>query len=166
MPPLTPQRGDVDSINLRFEEFRKAWTWQTTDSVKNAERQFGKLTPDEQGLAIRHAGDYEAACAEQTRTRKNASAWLSSKGWQLFAEKAGGADAVRDKLAAQVWIERGTPQFAAWRKHRAERDGINSLFAFEHPGQPGRGCWRPTAWPPTIKKPAKQSSLALEKQGA
>jgi hypothetical protein len=140
-----PEPSDVGDL---WDAFKDRWAWSLSDRPEAARRAFRLLATDERDLAIRFAPSYAAHCSAISRKQCHASTWLREKGWQPFVEAEARSP---HKPSEHVWIEGGSPEAAAWDRHVRAVEGKRGLFMahLKRPdGTAGRGCYKPSKWPP------------------
>jgi hypothetical protein len=146
--PLSLGAGEVDAVRSRdsaagppdgFEEFASKFPFSESMSRGGAWREFARLCPSDQELAIVGAAKYASACERQgIKLPRHAATWLRDREFDegRRAEKsltAAGAN-------ARVFVARGTEAWMAWAATRAR-----PFPSIEHDGE--TGWWFPSLFP-------------------
>ncbi|MBL4876393.1 MAG: hypothetical protein JKY10_07870 [Cohaesibacteraceae bacterium] len=111
-----------------------------------------KLPHSERQLAINHAKGYQAASKNQTRPT-SVKNYLMGKRWQGLQQKA---SKVGGEVRPKVFVEQGTPAYAAWTRHRGKPFPPSGRL---HKGK--HGWWADSEYPPVLEDLAGGERVGL-----
>jgi len=157
--PHTPPEGADDRIDRksdkkphpaaveRWTRFEDAFPWEPHHSRERAQRQFLKLSAEEQEKALRWVGRYAADCKSTKRYVKEASRWIAGKCWQGYEAQALKVAKVAGSDKPLVFVRVGTPAWEAWGRYKRAR-GEPWGFSYFNPDHKANGKDMPSLFPP------------------
>lgn len=162
-PPKPPAATETWEIGLpendraiehrpTFAEFWERYRPDAAMSRSEAEREWHRLSSDDQRNALAAIDPYFADCQSKERQRRAAVNFLRGRIFDGFAQ---GADAIAQApasecaIAQREFVEEGSDEWRAWERHLQGRGKTGSAATdYSIGGKNLRGWWFPTRLPP------------------
>jgi hypothetical protein len=147
--PLSLGAGEVDAVRGGnnaagptdgFEEFVSKFPFNESMSRGAAWREFAKLCPSDQELAIARASKYAGGCERHgSKHPRHAATWLRDR--EFDEGKRAEKSLAVERANVPVFVARGTEAWMAWAATRTK-----PFPPIDHDGK--SGWWFPTLFPP------------------
>nr|WP_321482600.1 helix-turn-helix domain-containing protein [uncultured Cohaesibacter sp.] len=131
--PLPPKAGGGAALaDKNWKELCENWELRLGDSFEQAKRPWANLDYPERCFAVAHAKAFQ-----KDNPKVYLKTYLRNKRWQSYEQAA-----QKTNQGQFVFIEKGSPQWAAWS--RAKGGAIFASFNKDHRKF---GCYQRTLWP-------------------